>query len=284
MSNTFLYSPQQANQMIAGGTAIAVDVRDPEDYAKAHILGAANIPEMFYELSMSTEQGVKEMAEKFIPLFSNNGLSKDKTIILYEDSLNTRYGGSCRGYSQLTFFGHPNVSILDGGLAAWTKESLPLTSGDELLTTTDYVPVMNESIFASKAEMISTPNDPTIKILDNRDADEWRGERSPPYGIDFAPRKGRLPGARWIEWYHFMEDRGGVPYFKTAEKIRSLCAQAGLYPHDDIIVDCFKGARASNTYIALKIAGFENVRNYYGSWSEWSRDHSLPIHAELLVA
>jgi thiosulfate/3-mercaptopyruvate sulfurtransferase len=132
--------------------------------------------------------------------------------------------------------------------------------------------------------MVEALANPSIKILDNRDADEWRGESSSPYGIDFAPRKGRLPGARWIEWYKFMEDRDGIPHFKSPEKTRALCAQAGLYPEDNIIVYCFKGARASNTYIALKIAGFDKVRNYYGSWNEWSRDPELPIDDNVLTA
>ena len=76
----------------------------------------------------------------------------------------------------------------------------------------------------------------------------------------------------------------GIPHFLPADKIRALCAQAGLYPEDDIIVYCFKGARASNTLLALKIAGFERVRNYYGSWNEWSRDPSLPADEEVLAA
>ena len=132
--------------------------------------------------------------------------------------------------------------------------------------------------------MLAALENPQVKILDNRDADEWRGESSSPYGADFAPRKGRLPGARWIEWYNFMSADDGIPHFLPADKIRALCAQAGLYPEDDIIVYCFKGARASNTLLALKIAGFERVRNYYGSWNEWSRDPSLPADEEVLAA
>ncbi|MFA7388069.1 MAG: rhodanese-like domain-containing protein, partial [Thiohalobacteraceae bacterium] len=65
------------------------------------------------------------------------------------------------------------------------------------------------------------------------------------------------------------------------DKIRALCAEYGLYPEDDIIIYCFKGARASNTYVALKEAGFERVRNYFGSWNEWSRDPGLPANEEV---
>ena len=284
MSNQYLFSPQKTQQMISDGTAIAVDVRDSDAFESAHLPGAVNIPEMFYELSMSTEEGLREMENTFIPLFSKAGLSKDKTIIVYEDSLNTRYGGSCRGFFQLSYFGYPNVGVLDGGMAQWQAEGLPLTDRIESYPATVIIPEYDRSFFVDKAEMLAALENPQVKILDNRDADEWRGESSSPYGADFAPRKGRLPGARWIEWYNFMSADDGIPHFLPADRTRALCAQVGLYPEDDIIVYCFKGARASNTLLALKIAGFEHVRNYYGSWNEWSRDPSLPADQEVLAA
>ncbi len=110
--------------------------------------------------------------------------------------------------------------------------------------------------------MIVALNNPgTVKLLDNRDKIEWIGKSSSPYGVDYAPRKGRIPGATWIEWYDFLERDGAIPYFKTVEEIREICARHGLYPQDDIIIYCFKGARASNTFVALKEAGFNKVRN-----------------------
>jgi thiosulfate/3-mercaptopyruvate sulfurtransferase len=119
--------------------------------------------------------------------------------------------------------------------------------------------------------------------MDNRDEDEWLGHSSSPYGRDFAPRKGRIPGACWIEWYKFMKPSEDIQHLKSPAQVRAICAQAGLYPQDEIIIYCFKGSRASNTYIALKEAGFEDVRNYYGSWNEWSRDPELPIHEGVLA-
>jgi thiosulfate/3-mercaptopyruvate sulfurtransferase len=284
MSNQYLFTPQKAQQMISDGTAIAVDVRDSDAFESSHLPGAVNIPEMFYELSMSTEEGLREMEDTFIPLFSRAGLSKDKTIIVYEDSLNTRYGGSCRGFFQLSYFGYPNVGVLDGGMAQWQAEGLPLTDRIESYPATVITPEYDRSLFVDKADMLAALENPQVKILDNRDGDEWRGESSSPYGADFAPRRGRLPGARWIEWYNFMSADDGIPHFLPADRTRALCAQVGLYPEDDIIVYCFKGARASNTLLALKIAGFEHVRNYYGSWNEWSRDPNLPADQEVLAA
>jgi thiosulfate/3-mercaptopyruvate sulfurtransferase len=80
-----------------------------------------------------------------------------------------------------------------------------------------------------------------------------------------------------------MKPSEDIQHLKSPAQVRAICAQAGLYPQDEIIIYCFKGSRASNTYIALKEAGFEDVRNYYGSWNEWSRDPELPIHEGVLA-
>jgi thiosulfate/3-mercaptopyruvate sulfurtransferase len=241
---------------------------------------------MFYELSMTTEEGLREMTDHFKRLFSEAGVSKDKTAVLYEDNLSTRYGGSCRGYFQLAYMGHENVGILDGGLISWKREGL--ATNDEVVTPapTAFVPIINDSIMATKDTMKKALENPDIKLLDDRDKEEWIGESSSPYGVDFAPRKGRIPGAKWIEWYDFMEtdDSNSISHFKSPEAIREICAQRGLHIDDDIIIYCFKGARASNTYIAMKMAGFKKIRNYYGSWNEWSRDMSLPIDDKVLAA
>ena len=157
---------------------------------------------MFTTLSMTTAEGLQEMQDIFVPLFRKAGIRHDQTVIVYEDCLNTRYGGSCRGYFQLCLFGHQDVGILDGGLSQWLKDDLPVTADIAIPTLSSFQPSIKKDFLA------------TLK---------------------------------------------------------------------DMIIYCFKGARAANTYIALKLAGFKHVRNYYGSWNEWSRHHELPIDDEKLA-
>ena len=284
MNTKVLYSPSETNEAINGGETVVIDVRDPEDYAKGHIPGAVNIPEMFTTLSMTTEAGLREMQDIFFPLFSAAGICSGKTVIVYEDCLHTRYGGSCRGYFQLRLLGHDDVGILDGGLSQWVSDGFPLTEEVSTPVASNFQPRIQTGLLATVDDMLAAIYDPGVKLLDNRDEDEWRGISSSPYGVDFAPRKGRIPGARWIEWYNFMNTDDEVPHFKSPEEIRSLCAQVGIDVDDEIIIYCFKGARASNTHIALSLAGFKHIRNYYGSWNEWSRDPALPVDAEVLAA
>ena len=104
---------------------------------------------------------------------------------------------------------------------------------------------------------------------------------SSPYGKDFCSRKGRIPGARWIEWYRMMKPTPNGPLMKSGEEILAECATVGIGATTPVVLYCFEGARASNTLVALKEAGIENVRLYFGSWNEWSRDPSLPIEEGL---
>jgi len=283
MDGKILYTPSEVNELMQGDNCIIVDIRDAEDYLEEHISGAVSVPDVFFYLSMTSPEGLDELHKTFRSHFSEIGLTPEKTAIIYEDAYDSRYGGSCRGYWLLQYLGHKNVGILDGGYSAWINEGLSVNADTVVKEPSTFVVEPNSAILATKDEMIEALKNPdSVKLLDNRDKIEWIGKSSSPYGIDFAPRKGRIPGAIWIEWYEFLERDGNIPYFKTNEQIREMCAQKGFYPEDDIIIYCFKGARASNTFVALKEAGFNNIRNYFGSWNEWSRDDSLPIDDQIL--
>lgn len=118
-------------------------------------------------------------------------------------------------------------------------------------------------------------------------AGEWTGESSSPCGRHFAPRKGRLPGAKWIERSRSMKPGGASgmgPQMKSPPEVQAECATAGIAHTDTVDLYCFKGARASNTFLALKQAGFSDVRMYFGAWNAWSRDPALPIDDSLPLA
>jgi thiosulfate/3-mercaptopyruvate sulfurtransferase len=154
---------------------------------------------------------------------------------------------------------------------------LPTTTDIPMSVPTTFTPNIDASIMVTTAEMLAALDDPSIVKLDVRDRDEWMGDSSSPYGVDFCPRKGRIPGAVWIEWYDFMMPDSAIAMFKSPEEILAMCEAVGITQDSTVYVYCFKGSRASNTLIALKEAGITNVKNYFASWNEWSRDMSLPI-------
>jgi thiosulfate/3-mercaptopyruvate sulfurtransferase len=276
-----LYTPEEAKALTETGAALVIDIRDAETYVESHIPGSVNIPDVFFYLTESSSEGLAKMQNTFQELFSNAGVDGAKLAIVCEDALDTRYGGSCRGWWILKYLGYPRVGVLDGGISAWTSKGFELTDKPTEISPASWQLNVQQDILVTKDEMLDAIYDSNVIKLDNRDADEWLGESSSPYGKDFVPRKGRLPGAVWVEWYSLMEEVDGVAEFKSPAEIVKLLAERGVKPDDDIIIYCFKGARASNTYVALTLAGFTKLRIYFGSWNEWSKDFNLPIESGL---
>lgn len=273
-----LISATELNAKVGSLDQIIIDTRAPEVYAAGHIPGAVNVHDIFTYLATSTPEGLKELKEKFAAEFSAVGLDGNKTAVLYEASMNSGFGQSCRGYFLLEYLGYPSISVLHGGYAAWIASGYETTT-DIAAPTAAVFPVTNEKqhIMADANLVKAAIEDPDTVLLDVRDVDEWIGESSSPYGVDYCPRKGRLPGAVWIEWYRMMKPSAEGSMLKSKSELLAECASVGLNPLDPVIIYCFKGARASNTYLALKEAGFNDVSIYFGSWNEWSRDPSLPI-------
>src|SRR5258708_5379357 len=223
-----LISAGELADLTAKEPCVIIDTRNPDAYGAGHIPNAVNVHEIFTYLATSTPEGMNELKTKFADAFGKAGLSGKEIAVIYEQSMNSGFGQSCRGYYLLAMLGKPGVALLDV-----------------------------------------------------RDVDEWIGDSSSPYGKDFCPRKGRIPGAVWLEWYRMMKPTAEGPRFKSRDEILAECATVGISQNTPVYLYCFKGARASNTFLALKNAGVKDVRMYFGSWNEWSRDPSLPIEEGL---
>ncbi len=286
MAYPTLLTPQELSDLAATEKLVIIDTRDADTYAAGHIPGAVNLREIFTFLASSSVEGLAELKTTFEQHFGAVGLSGDETAVLYEDSLNSGYGQSCRGYYLLTWLGYPKVHVLNGGYSAWKAAGLPTSTEATTPTPATFPSNLTMSdVMLTKADILDAVKAPdTAKLLDVRDIDEWIGESSSPYGKDFAPRKGRIPGAKWVEWYRFMKPSAQGPMIKSPDEVKAECATAGISTSDTVYLYCFKGARASNTFLALKQAGFDDVRMYFGSWNEWSRDESLPIGTRLPFA
>jgi thiosulfate/3-mercaptopyruvate sulfurtransferase len=282
MSEKVLVSPAELSEIMKSEPIVLIDTRDPATYAAGHLPDAVNVHDVFTYLATSTPDGVAAMREKFAAIFGAAGLSGSETAVVYEQSMNGGFGQSCRGYVLLRYLGYPKIKILHGGYLAWTAAGLPITTAVST-PSAKFFPLDSSAagILVDLQGMKAAVADPNMVKLDTRDVDEWIADSSSPYGKDFCPRKGRIPGAVWIEWYRMMKPSPAGPMFKSSEEILAECATVGITPETPVVLYCFKGARASNTLVALKEAGIENVTLYFGSWNEWSRDPSLPIETGL---
>lgn len=286
-TSTPIVSTSEAASLVDQHDVRFLDIRDPRQFEAAHVPGAANCIEFFTYLAMSNPRGVAHMERTFEQLLRSKGVTGDERIICYEDSLRTMYGASCRAWYVLKTLGHPDVQVLDGGWQKWQREALPVSTGPEAKHEPgNFTVKFDTAKWVGFKDMLELQGDETgsaVKLLDVRDQVEWDARSSSPYGIDFAPRMGRLHGAIHVEWYDFMEDTmDDEVSFKPASEIRDMMASKGFDLNDRIVLYCFKGARASNTLMALTLAGFENVQMYFASWNEWSRIKDAPYDGQKL--
>ena len=256
---------------------VIIDTRAPEAYAEGHIEGAVNLHDIFTFLATSDAAGLDELKTTFATAFGAAGLDGEKTAVIYEGSMNTGFGQSCRGYYLLSWLGYPDAKVLHGGLAAWEAAGLPVTTAAATPTPATFPIDPGAASLMLTVDEVKAAIGTDVALLDVRDVDEWIADSSSPYGKDFCPRKGRIPGAKWIEWYRMMKPTADGPMIKSKDEVLAECATVGITPETPVYLYCFKGARASNTFLALKEAGIKDVRLYFGSWNEWSRDPSLPI-------
>ena len=272
----FMILSYELNQLLASDKKIVIiDVRSIEEYSAGHIYNAINIPKIFTYLpnGLTTQKEKKDFIEFFEDIFSKAGISKDEIVVFYEEKFTLK---SPRGLTILKYLGYDEnkIKVLDGGYYSWCNNNFKTSMETLENKKKQFIANPLEDFFVDYNEMIELIDDDTVIKLDVRDKDEWVGISSSPYGIDFAPKKGRLPNTTWIEWYKFITDN--MLRVKSLEKIKYELNKKDIKPIDNIVLYCFKGARLSNSYIALRKLGYENIRIYFAGWNEWCRKEDAP--------
>jgi len=220
MTEKVLLTPAELSEMLGAPDVVVIDTRNPDAYAAGHIPGAVNIHDIFTYLATSTPEGMAELRSKFADAFGSAGLSGAETAVIYEGSMASGFGQSCRGYFLLKFLGYPKAVVLHGGFQAWETAGLPVSTEVPGVTPKDFpLADTGTTMMIDRETMLKAVGDETIALLDVRDVDEWLGTSSSPYGPDFCPRKGRIPGAKWIEWYRLMKPTATGPMFKSKDEV-----------------------------------------------------------------
>ncbi|MGB6395925.1 MAG: rhodanese-like domain-containing protein, partial [Bradyrhizobium sp.] len=209
-----LISASELADLFKKEPCVIIDTRNPDAYGVGHLPNAVNVHEIFTFLATSTPEGMHELKTKFANAFGSAGLSGKETAVIYEQSMNSGFGQSCRGYYLLEMLGYPKIKVLHGGYDAWAAAGLPVTQDVPTPAKASFsiVPDAADILIDAKT-MLAAVGKPGIALLDVRDVDEWIGESSSPYGKDFCPRKGRIPGAVWLEWYRMMKPTAEGPRF-----------------------------------------------------------------------
>ncbi|MBN8206201.1 sulfurtransferase [Microbacterium esteraromaticum] len=258
------------------GTPGLVVVESDEDvllYETGHIPGAVKV-DWHTELNDPVVRDYVD-GEGFAALLSRKGISRDDTVVIYGDKNNWWAAYALWVFS---LFGHEDVRLLDGGRDKWIAEGRELTTEKTVRPATEYPVVERDDsvLRAYKDDVLAIIGHGPL--IDVRSPEEYSGERThmPAYPEEGALRGGHIPTAQSVPWARAVAEDGG---FKSRAELEQIYLDgAGLTPGDDVIAYCRIGERSSHSWFVLQhLLGFENVRNYDGSWTEWGSAVRVPI-------
>ncbi|ANC31138.1 sulfurtransferase [Isoptericola dokdonensis] len=257
----------------AGGAPLLLDVRwelgrtdGRERYEAGHLPGAVFVDlESELAATASAAEGRHPLpsASEFQEAARRWGVSDDSRVVVYDAVGGT---SAARAWWLLRWFGHPQVHLLDGGLAAWVRAGYPLEHGStqrapgHLHVHPGRMPVLDADDAADLAD--------DGVLLDARAAERYRGEVEP---VD--PQAGHVPGAVSAPTVGNLADDGT---FLPTDELERRFAALGATGDLPVGVYCGSGVTAAHQVAALECVGVRAAL-YPGSWSQWSNDPSRPV-------
>ena len=255
------------------GLVVAEVDENPDLYDEGHIPGAVKL-HWRDDLQDPVERDLVEK-DAFERLLSELGIANDTALVLYGDKNNWF---AAYAYWYLKIYGHGDVRILDGGRQKWVDEARELTTEVPQRAPTSYsASDRDESIRARRDAVQQGIGEQAKALVDVRSPQEFSGELiSPPgYEQEGAQRAGHIPTAQSIPWAQAVRDDGT---FKTADELRELYEGKGVTPEKEVTAYCRIGERSAHTWFVLsELLGYQTVKNYDGSWTEWGNLVDVPI-------
>ena len=259
----------------AGEPGVIV-VESDEDvllYETGHVPGAVKV-DWHTELNDPVTRDYVD-GERFAQLMSAKGIGREDTVVVYGDKSNW---WAAYALWVFTLFGHQDVRLMDGGRDKWIAEGRELSTERPEVTPADYPVVEREDapIRAYREDVLAALG--TTPLIDVRSPQEYTGERThmPDYPQEGTLRGGHIPTAASVPWARAAAEDGT---FRSREELEAIYLdEVGLTPGEDVIAYCRIGERSSHTWFVLThLLGFENVRNYDGSWTEWGNAVRVPV-------
>ncbi len=241
-------------------------------YNAGHIAGASKL-DWHLDLNDPVARDFVD-GKRFAEVMGERGITRDTTVVIYGDKSNW---WAAYALWVMTLFGHNDVRLVDGGRAAWVGEDRPLTRDVPEVTPVDYPVVQRDDapIRAYRDQVLAHLPGP---LVDVRSPGEYSGEllSMPDYPQEGAMRGGHIPGARSVPWARAAAEDGR---FRSRAELEAIYEdEQKLTRDDDIVVYCRIGERSAHTWFVLThLLGYESVRNYDGSWTEWGNSVRAPI-------
>ncbi len=263
-----LIEPDELESHLDDNNVIIVDLCKAKQYAQAHVPGAHFINYADIVHINKPVMGLLPSAENFSTLLSSLGITADTQVIAYDDE-----GGGCaaRFIWTLHVHGHDKTSLLNGGLFSWANEGHTLDNETPATPTPSNYSLENTGKYTANREYISNNlNSENIVLLDARSLPEYSGAKK------FADKAGHIPGSIHFEWTDKM-DRNNNLRLLAVEDIQNKLNEMGITSDKEVICYCQSHHRSAFSYLVLRILGYENVKGYPGSWSDWGNHPDTPV-------
>ena len=273
-----ILSPSDLFSQLGNSDWIIVDCRfellEPEwayqDYLKEHIPGAV-FADLNHDLAgpITATSGRHPLPaeEAFRQTASRLGIDAGKQVVVY-DTVNGAY--AARLWWLLQQFGHPAVAVLEGGLNAWKTKDYPLKSGPEENSFAHFEGTFHPDGIVNVAEISRRSAGGIGRIIDARSKERFRGDPSP-----LDPIHGHIPGSLSHDYHLNLDDSGN--FLSTTQLQAAFQDLLKSVPPEETVLYCGSGVTACFQYLAMRVAGFEGMRIFPGSWSEWIRDPDRPV-------
>jgi thiosulfate/3-mercaptopyruvate sulfurtransferase len=244
---------------------VVVDVRKAEEYAIGHIPSAHRIWRNDIESTAFPYGGMAIEKEALEDLLSSMGATSESKFVVYD-----AIGGcdAARLWWLIRFYGHQRVALLDGGWQSWVERNHPAVQAETLKNASEFTfeGEVDSSLVITKAQLIACLGQPNVVLLDTRTLEEFNG--SVKKNGAFAA--GHIAGSVHFDWGRAVELEGDY-HLRSPEAIQAALAEVGVTPDQTVITYCHSGVRSAHTTLVLReLLGFQDVRNYDGSWIEWS--------------
>lgn len=194
------------------------------------------------------------------------GISNRTRVIIYDDR-----GGllASRLWWMLNAYGHANVALVNGGWVQWTAEKRPTTTTTAPVRVAAFKATLQPRWLATVDDVTAAIGKSGARILDARTKEEMNGTDT-----RLSSRGGTIPSAVPVYWEDLLDPTAKT--FKSADELRAIYEAHGVRPSDEVIAYCWVGHRSAVDLFALHLIGYDRLRNYLGSWEEWSRRVDLP--------
>ena len=275
MTHPLLIDTETLQKSLGKPDLVVIDVRGKAAYEfGGHIPGAVHTTWHEYSDPNAVAKGLLDpdmsrMEHKMRAL----GINNDSEVVIYSNPFDN-WGDEGRMFWMLEYFGHEHLRILDGGWVKWVNERRPFEHGRVTPKPGNFtIKVANHTIIAKdELRALLKQGHPNMIILDARSLEEYLGKE-----VSGIPRPGHIPSAVHLAWNGFLNNNATV---KDLSTIKAGLDEKGLEPGNEIVCYCTGGVRSSWLYFVLKLAGYQKLRNYPGSWWEWSRDFACPVEKD----